>query len=355
MNQVNKKFNMIPKRKLIYLSLISAMVLTTAALGRQIKTAQAITVSPIRIELSADRGQTVPSSFKVFNEQNQTLTFYVNFARFETKDETGEPSFVPGSEGLPSWVKAPATVTIPPKQYLIVPFEITVPKDVDPGGYFAAIFISTIPLGKQDANNINLRSNVGTLLLFRVNGEFKEGETILEFNTRNKQHWFSSLPVEFYYRFQNSGADRAKPLGDITIKNLLGTSSKIVNANRSAGNTLPQSIRRYEAAWTTMGGDKTESNLGPVEHLADNASWVQTIRWEWQHFALGRYSANVHLTVNNDSSRSYSAHTSFWVIPWQLLVTIGAGVALLLAAATSLALLIIWLILKRRRGSRGAR
>jgi hypothetical protein len=311
--------------------------------------AVALTISPIRLELSADPGQTVNSSFKLFNEQTTKQTYYITFARFETKDETGEPQFVPGKEGLPTWVDAPSSVVAPPQEYYEVPFSITVPRDIDPGGYFAAIFASTNPPQEGGTTDIALQAQVGTLILFRVNGQFSEGETVLEFNIKNKDHWHVSLPIEFYYRFQNSGADRAKPLGDITVRNMFGRISKIVNANPSAGNTLPQSIRRYETAWITSGGEREEKAIGPVAYQPENQSWMQTLKWQWEHFALGRYTANLEVTVNNDSSRSYTGKTSFWVIPWQLLLTVIGGAVVFFGIVIAIAVAIVWLIVRRRK------
>ncbi len=308
----------------------------------------ALTISPIRIELAADPGGEVKGTFKLFNEQSTDQTLYIKFVKFETKDETGEPAFVPGSDGLPSWVDAPSSIKARAKEYTSVDFTIRVPRDADPGGYFAGIFASRTAPAAQEEGDVSIQSQVGSLILFRVNGAFAEGETVLEFNTKNKQHWFSSLPVEFFYRFQNSGEDRIKPLGDITIKNLFGGTSKIVNANRTVGSVLPKSIRKYEAAWVSSGGG-TEDKQDQIQKKPENLSYFQNLKWEWQHFAIGRYTANLNLTVNNDSSRSYSQKISFWVVPWQLLLTIGLGLVVVLGTLLGLAILIVYFVMKRKK------
>lgn len=310
--------------------------------------AQAITVSPIRIELNSDPNGTVSSSFKVTNDEAKENTYSIIVARFETKDETGEPVFVPGKEEIPSWVEIANTVTVPGRGSRQVPFSIIVPNDVDPGGYFAGVFVSKSAPGLDANVNIGLQSNVGTLIFLRVNGDFKEGETILEFATRNKQKFFSSLPVSFYYRFQNSGEDRVKPLGDIIIKNLFGFTTKVVNANPSAGSVLPKSIRKFFTTWQTSGGDEVETNSGSIIEPPNDQTYLETLKWQWQHFAFGRYVAHMTVTVENDASRSYSKKTSFWVIPWQLLGTIIISLALILGVLLGLAIIIVLLILRRR-------
>lgn len=310
--------------------------------------AQATTVSPIRIELNSDPNGTVGSSFKVTNDEAKENTYSIIVARFETKDETGEPVFVPGKQEIPSWVEIANTVTVPGRGSRQVPFSITVPNDIDPGGYFAGVFVSKLAPGTEGNADIGLQSNVGTLIFLRVNGDFKEGETILEFNTLKKEKFFSSLPVSFYYRFQNSGEDRVKPLGDIIIKNLFGFTKKIVNGNPSAGSVLPKSIRKFLTSWQTSGGDKVETNSGSVIEQPKDQTYFETLKWQWQHFAFGRYSAHLTLTVDNDASRSYSKKTSFWVMPWQLLGTIIISLALVLGLLLGLAIIIVLLIMRRR-------
>ncbi len=312
------------------------------------QTVQATTVSPIRIELNSDPGGTLNSSFKVTNDEVKENTYSIVIARFETKDETGDPVFVSGREQIPSWIEVSNSVTVPGRGSRQVPFTITVPNNVDPGGYFAGVFVSKLAPGTDGNAEIGLQSNVGTLIFLRVNGDFKEGEIILEFATRDKQKFFSSLPVSFYYRFQNSGEDRVKPLGDIIIKNLFGFTTKVVNANPSAGSVLPKSIRKFFITWQTSGGSEVEVNSADVIEQPKAQTYVETLKWQWQHFAFGRYSAHMTLTIDNDASRSYSKKTSFWVIPWQLVGTIIVSSALILGLLLGLAIIIVLLILRRR-------
>jgi hypothetical protein len=248
--------------------------------------AGAVTVSPVRTELSVDPGQSVDAKIKLFNESASRQTFYIVFANFESKDETGEPTFVPGNKGIPSWVQAPSSIDIEPKQYSEVTFTITPPKNVDPGGYFAAALASKSAPSADGLNPISLETQTGTLIFLKVNGDFAEGEKIIEFNTKDKQALFNSLPVEFFYRFQNSGADRIKPAGDITIKSIFGWQSKIINANPTGGSALPQSIRRFEASWSTSGGGIEEQPINP-NRLKNKASFKEAVVWQWQHFAVG--------------------------------------------------------------------
>ncbi len=310
---------------------------------------KAVTMSPIRIELSADPNGHTSGMIKVFNDEKITRTLYLSVQKFENKDETGQPSFVKGAtDQLVAWTTIQPSVVVPPLDYREIPFTVNVPYGTDPGGYFAAIFASVIPPEPSGNGAVALQNDVGTLLLFRVNGKFLEGETVLEFNTKDKKSIINHLPIEFYFRFQNSGKDRAQPLGDITIHNMFGGVTKVIAANRGAGNVLPESIRRFDAAWVTAGGDQVEDFQGEVKQ-PELKSFIDSVKYQWNNFALGRYSADLKLTVNNDSSRTYSKALSFWIIPWQLLIVI---LAILLLFVLPLLLLITFILVYARRNKR---
>ena len=51
--------------------------------------AQAVTMSPIRIELAADPGEQTNGIVKVYNDARQERTLYLSVAKFESKDENG--------------------------------------------------------------------------------------------------------------------------------------------------------------------------------------------------------------------------------------------------------------------------
>lgn len=310
--------------------------------------ARATTMSPTRLELDADRGQTAQAAIKIYNDDDTARTFYLHSARFETKDETGQPVFVSDDRsGLVSWLSFAPSIQIGPKESKEIPFSISVPQDAEPGGYFAAILASLVPPSERGAGAVAIQSDVGTLVLFRVNGEFSTEDGIVEFAIKNDRRWFANLPVEFFFRFRNSGADRAQPLGDVTVKNIFGGITKIITSNKGAGNVLPQSIRRFDSAWVTSGGDKIEQHTGEVQQPELNGFW-EHVSYEWSNFTFGRYRADLNLTVNNDASRSHSAHVSFWVVPWHLLLVIFVAAGLFFASILAVLLVIVMMILRRR-------
>lgn len=280
----------------------------------QVPSANALTVSPVKIELSGDAGQMLSGTFDLYNEQEVPLTFYVSTANFEAEGETGAPKFVESDEGLASWVHVTEgleMVTLTPDQTQTVDYRIEIPSDAVPGGYFAAIFWGTSPEKNEEEKQLSLGAKVGILLLLTVNGEVDTEGGLLEFDTLDSQRVFTELPVQFYYRFQNLGTNRILPAGALDLINSFGVQTDSIAANADQGNVLPSSIRRFEESWGTL----AEAPDGFWDH----------VEAQWDNFALGYYKADLALTYD-ESQESEMAATSFWVFPWQLLLVLGLAV-----------------------------
>ncbi len=268
---------------------------------------QALTISPARVELSGDPGTTISADFTLINEQNTTQTFYASAQNFEAQGESGTPSFSNAKEGLASWVQVEEKVTLKPGERVKIPYTITVPKDADAGGHFAAIFLSTVE-PDNTAASLAVGAKVGMLILLRVSGDIKEGGGLLSFGLKEGGHFSTTLPINFVYRFNNSGNDRANPVGTISVRNMVGLESANLNANPSVGNILPGSTRRFDITW------------GTEASLPDSASFFNHVSYEARNFAFGIYFAAVNLTFNSSSTASSSL--IFFVFPWHLVLVV---------------------------------
>jgi hypothetical protein len=288
--------------------------------------AQAITLSPPRLELDGDPGVSVNSEFKVKNESAVAQTYYTQIENFEAKDESGNPQFVQTREGLATWVNVIPSLRIEPNEEKTIPFSIRIPRNTEPGGYFASIFIRTTPPPAQ-GGEVSIGARLGTLVLLRVNGDIQEGVDILEFSTKENVRVYNSLPIEFYYRFQNIGADRVKPVGNVVIKNVLGLKAKVLNANRTDGSVLPRSIRRFEMAWINGGGGEENPESIPQPHTP--GSFFDEAKYQWKHFAVGMYTANLDITFGQNNNTAEGTFR-FFVFPWQVLTLIGATLLILI-------------------------
>jgi hypothetical protein len=270
-------------------------------------TVQAITVSPARTEPSADPGQTISDTFMVINDQDQEQTFYTSVEAFESQGETGTPNFTSVKEGLPTWVQVQEKVVLKKGERAKIPYNINVPAGTEPGGYFAAIFLSTQPPSAEEGQ-VSVGAKVGMLILLKVNGQVKESGVLASFELKEKKSLLTSMPVNFVYRFRNEGNDKAKPEGEIVIKNMLGMEVARLDANKTQGNVLPSSIRRFDIRY------------GEKDAPAISAPFFDQVSYQLENFAFGMYTANISLSFGNNGKAVGSL--TYYMLPWQLMTVV---------------------------------
>jgi len=277
-------------------------VLATLVLGLAPMTASAITISPPVIEFDARPGDTIVDIIKLYNETNESITMTAMVQTFKALDETGAPAFasVEQSTGLATWVKMDETViTLAPEERKDVLFAINVPKNAEPGGHFAGVLWTTGGPSSTGETGVGIVVKTGTLLLVRVAGEVNETGQLASF-TADRQS-YNYLPVNFSVRFENVGNVHLKPAGMIEVSNMLGTKVASLPVNGELANVLPNSIRKFDAAWQKS------------EILPDASEWQK----ERDNFAWGRYTATLILNYGLES-QEVTAKVYFWVFPWRI-------------------------------------
>lgn len=286
------------------------------ALGFSPKT-QALTVSPAVLEISGDAGTTLAGTIKLFNESDQSKTFYTSFENFEPSDDSGAPKFVGAAGGLATWMSATGSVNLGPKERKEVPFTVAIPSDTDAGGYFSAIFFGTQP-PSPEGGIIAIGGRIGVLTLLRVNGDIPEDGGLLEYGTKDSKGFYTIPPVEFEFRFSNDGGDRVVPRGDIEVKNIYGNVRDVIDANPIEGSVLPASARRFRPAWNPEG--------------TRPKGFMQTVKYQWRNFHLGLYTAELNLGWGFTNQVAQDS-VSFFIFPWQLLLVIILLLSILLGVA----------------------
>ncbi len=267
----------------------------------------ALTISPVKVEVSGDPGQTLTGEIELFNEQSDTKTLFSSFENFEPSGETGSPKFTDGTSGLATWMSVTEKVTLKPSETIKVPYSITIPPDAEPGGYFSAIFWSEYNPAVADESVVSIGGKLGVLILLRVNGDIKEAAGISSFDIENEPWWHSQLPINFVYRFNNQGGDRVVPLGDIVIRNTFGGLTTTLPANPTEGSVLPNSVRKFQSQW------------GTTPSVEEEQTFMLVVKKQLTDFHFGRYTANLSVTYGQDN-QVVSDSLSFYIIPWQLLL-----------------------------------
>jgi len=296
------------KKLLPYYILAFALVFLSA------RSAYALTITPIRIELKSNPGTTVEANVTITNEQKASANFYPSFANFEAQGESGNPTFSDDSHDLASWMSTDQLVHLEPNESKTVKIKISIPSDADPGGHFAAAFFGTLPPNKSGNGQIGIGAKTGTLILLSVNGDVKESAGLLDFYPLDHKTFYNTLPVSFSYRFRNDGGDRIKPAGSITMHDIFYIPEDSIDANPSSGNILPNSTRRFGVDWIKSPRDKEYT-----EPTGVFAKFFGTALYEWHNYAFGPYFVKLNLLYGTSATR-VSKMAFIFVFPWQLLI-----------------------------------
>lgn len=278
--------------------------------------AEAIMLSPSRVEELVAPGQIVTRSIKVTNNSESPKKIYAYLRDFTAEGEEGKPRLiVPGSESgsfMSSWVSITSEgIDVAPGAEIDFPYTVTVPQNAGPGGYYGAIIFGThAPDVKIDSAEkgaaIGVAQQAGSLLLLQIPGDANETASVRDF-VSDKEFYNTPFKVNFTARIQNQGNVHVKPRGAIEITNMLGNKVSNVRINESGANILPNSTRRFEAPWSGT-------------------------------FGFGKYKAQLVLSYGTSAEQggngmqSLTAVKYFWIFPWKIIGFAVSGIVFLIAA-----------------------
>jgi len=291
-----------------------------------------IKISPVIIEDIIDPGQVVSKEITVTNNSNSAKLLYVYLRDFRAEGEEGKPKLTaPGTEtgfSLAAWIN----ISAEPQEFganesKTIPFEVAIPSDAGPGGYYGAILFGTEPPrlnldSEEKGAGLAIGQQTGALLLLQVKGDVNEEARIREFTT-GKGVYGTPFDIEFLVRVENMGNVHIKPIGTIAIQNMFGAEVGSVRVNDGGSNVLPDSIRRLTENWQGEGG-------------------------------FGRYTASIGLSfgtatrLGGQGKQTLYTEMTFWIIPWRIIVPI------LLTLIIAFALFVLFLRLYKNKAVRKA-
>lgn len=134
-----------------------------------------IEASPLRVELTAQAGSSHTQAVTVVNPGNERVRVKAYLTDWHLSKE-GAPQFQKPADGRPyaaaAWVRfAPPEFMLDPGKQGIVRFTITVPADVQPGGYRTGLlfeFHPETPDPAAKARQVVFRSRIATLVYVHV-------------------------------------------------------------------------------------------------------------------------------------------------------------------------------------------
>ncbi|MFI2347043.1 WxL protein peptidoglycan domain-containing protein [Streptomyces sp. NPDC019443] len=271
----------------------------------------------------ATPGAAVNDHIAVYNYGKEPLTLRVYAGDAFTTADGGFDLFAANhrSTDVGSWVKLGKNLlSVPGRSHVIVPFTLTVPRNVTPGDHTGGIVASLSAAGTdKKGSKVAVDQRVGARIYLRVAGELKPRLTVEGLHTtyQGTANPFGTGSATVTYTVRNTGNVRLAARQAVRVRDLFGSGAKVANP-RDITELLPGAAVKITASAT-----------GVVPAMRDTTTVTvdpKPVRGDIKHRVLPRVTR-----VEN-----------FWAVPWALL-------AVLLVAAGAPTLRLV-----RRRRRRGA-
>ncbi len=290
-----------------------------------------LSITPRR-NLVMKPGQTVSDKLVVSNlSQTSDLNLAIKVIDFTYYNETGIPKLLLGNNAQQtSWsikpfITIPSSQIVPAGQTVLIPYTIKIPKNQGAGSYYGAIEYSSTP---NSAGQVNLNASGVSLMFVFVTGTDHENMTLDKFgayqsnsNVAGGKYVFISTqkPQQMAFTVTNHGNVAEVPSGSITLNYMFGGKPIVINnVNLNSGLALIQQTRLFTSCINTVkqnvafGGSTTITNVCGPSNLKP-----------------GRYTAklSVFYGQNGNQTQEIYSRTSFWYLPWWLIITVLVAIA----------------------------
>lgn len=204
-------------------------------------------------------------------------------------------------KGIGAWTEVQSkSLTIPPYEVIDVPFEITIPADAPPGQYIGGIVIekgssddSTGEGSKENGTSISIKTRIGSRVYLTIPGEIIEDVSFTEFSAKKEITGIT----RFSLTLENKGNMSYEPEVKIDI--------------------FDQSGNLYETIKKPLGTIAPMSTIKPVVEMGKRPF-------------LGNYTAKAYVEFKckfvpedlHGSAHYYEKETTFWAIPWGIILTV---------------------------------
>lgn len=223
--------------------------------------ANSLKVSPLRTDLTIDKGDKGTAKVFVSNLTNAPVVLQPIENDFVAGDEKGNPaiildqnSYAP-SHSLKRFMVPLQDITVPAKGNAEVDVNIVVPKTAQAGGYYGAIRFAPAGSGNQP---VALSGSVASLILLTVPGPTTEQLILTNFDIQQNGGTASNFRtpdnLSLLVRFQNKGNIQEAPFGQVYVqkgKKVVYTSD--FNQNDPKDEVLPDSARRWTVPIKNLG------------------------------------------------------------------------------------------------------
>jgi hypothetical protein len=279
-----------------------------------------VSPSPLTVSLKPGQRHTAVVTVRNLSSHSETLRPRLNGFTIDAVSEKIElKPEVP--LGLDEWISFKQTsLNLAPGASQPLEIVYNTPKNV---GFSYSLAITLNPADRRpEQQGATYQAQVAVFNLINIDRPGAQRELVVkEFKSQKSRYEF--LPANFELTLENKGNVIDQPVGNLFIQREFDDSEPIttIPINEANGYILPGLTRTFDSSW--------RQGFPRHETLADGSGKTR-LSWHWRDIGslrMGKYVAKVVL-VYNDGQRDVPivASTTFWVIPWKLiLVTILIG------------------------------
>jgi hypothetical protein len=288
------KKNLIPLSS--FLLLVSSFLLLVSPIHAQ--NFIGLSAIPPRLEIQIKPGEVLTKEIKVRNESNIEKVITTNIKDFIVADDAGTPISLESADtdnrwAAASWIQvSPSTLKLKPGETRSLIVSIVAPDDATAGGHYTMILHTPQNQTMLDQSGALIETNVGTLLYITVPGDIKEKALVADFSA---PRFLEYGPVNFKTIVNNLSDIHISPIGQITIKNILGLTTATLDLDRT--NIFPYTSREFQNVL--------------------NKKWL-----------FGRFQATLNAGYGT-TGQALIASLFFWVIPWKLIILLIASLIII--------------------------
>lgn len=249
---------------------------------------------PPRLEIQIKPGEVLTKEIKVRNESKTEKVISTNIKDFIVADDAGTPIALESVDTDNRWAAAnwiqvsPSSLRLKPGETKTLIVSIIAPDDATPGGHYTMVLHTPKNQTLLDQSGALIETNVGTLLYITVPGDIKEKAIVKDFSAPK---FLEYGPVSFKTVVNNLSDIHISPIGQITVKDMLGLTTATLDINRT--NIFPYTSREFQ-------------------NVLDK-KWL-----------FGRFRATLNAGYGT-TGQALVASLIFWVIPWKLITLLIAS------------------------------
>lgn len=201
--------------KILVYGLVIFLPSTSSASG-------SFSLSPAKVEVSINPGQTIERDLKIVNNLGRQANFQISIQDIAPSGDEKNPINLLGPElgpySLKNYLKPEVgDFALRDKESRVISIKIVIPKDTPPSGLYGAVTVSTYAASSSEAN-ARIVSSLGALYFVKINGPVREVGQLTDFRLRPGRIILGDKKSTFEIIFRNEGNIYLNPYGFIGVK-----------------------------------------------------------------------------------------------------------------------------------------